>query len=373
MALPTTEIFLRSPYWVTVTQADLDYVICDLRIWTGALSAEPANPDVKLRSTAGLENTTSMDIGEFARDFVEVSFSGTEESNAVFISYQLTKYIKGAVSEPTPEAKVYLTGLDGYGTFQDGVNFQWYNKIMMSDSTVTMYNDTPMYIPVLQNNLTGYKLQRYAAGYGDRSNLSTYHTVTGLTPVENTANMIKYVISFNGGIYADRVVFNFNDISDKYVDIDYEQCNKHGNTQLYFVNRLGCVQEISLFGRFDVSIEAESEKYKRNLLVNGNYTNTRHQDYTLNKNGKITMSINSGWRSEEENDTFIEMMMSEQVWIKVNSSKLGRGWVPKTQNTWTIPVNVSSNSSQIKNALNDKLINYNFRFEAAHDWINTVR
>ena len=371
MALPTTEIFLRSPYWLTVTETDLDYVICDLRIWTGALSAEPANPDVKLRSTAGLEDTTSMDIGEFARDFVEVIFSGTNESNAVFISYQLTKYIKGSVSEPTPEAKVYLTGLDGYGTFQDGVNFQWYRQIMMSDSVVTMYDDTPMYIPVLQNNLTGYQLQRYAAGYGGA--LSTFHTVTGLTPVENTANMIEYVASVIGGVYADRVVFNFNNTGNQYVDINYEQCNKHGNTSLYFVNRLGCVQEISFFGRFDVSMEAESEKYKRNLLVNGNYNKTRHQDYTLNKNGKITMSLNSGWRSEEENDTFIEMMMSEQVWIKVDTSRLGKGWVPKELDYWTIPVNVSSNSSQIKNALNDKLINYSFKFDAAHDWINTVR
>ena len=86
--LPTKDIFLRSPYWLNINETDLDFVLCELRIWTGALYEEPLEADIKLRSTA-LNNKTSIDIAEYARDFVEVTFSGTEESNAVFISYQL--------------------------------------------------------------------------------------------------------------------------------------------------------------------------------------------------------------------------------------------------------------------------------------------
>jgi hypothetical protein len=242
---------------------------------------------------------------------------------------------------------------------------------MMSDSVITAYKDTSVSVPVLQNHLTGYKLQRYASGYG--GNYTTYHTVTGLTPTENTANMVEYVVSVQGGVYADKIVFEFDNTADQYVEIKYADCNKYGNTELFFVNRLGCVQEMNFFGRFDVKMKSKKEKYKRNLLVNGNYNSTRHQDYVLNKNGSITMSLNSGWRSEDENDTFIEMMMSEQVWIKVDSTKLGKGWSPKESPFWTVPVNVTTSETEVKNALNDKLINYTFRFEAAHDWINSVR
>lgn len=372
MALPTKEIFLRSPYWLTITETDLDYVLCDLRVWTGNLSSEPLYPDVKLRST-GLNDTTSMDISEFARDYVEVIFGGIADSNAVFISYELSIYTAGQATDPTPETRVYLTGLDGYGTFQDGVNFQWGNNLMISDDTITAYHETAVRIPVLQNSFTGYKLQRYAAGYGDQSNLSTYHTVTGLTPTESTSQMIKHVSSLNGGIYADRIVLEFDAYSDEIVDIIYSDCSKYGNTVVYFVNRLGCTQEIHFRGRFDVSMNAKGEQYKRNLLVNGSYNNTRHQEYTLNRNGNIKMSLNSGWVDESENDTFIEMMMSEQVWIQIDSTKLGAGWIPKQSPLWTVPVTVKSSSSEIKNKVNNKLINYSFDFEAAHDWINTVR
>ena len=372
MALPTTEIFLRSPYWVTTTETDLDYVLCELRVWTGDLSAEPAYPDVKLRST-GLNDTTSIDIAEFARDYVEVTFGGVADSNAVFISYQLYIYAAGQSTDPTPETRVYLTGLDGYGTFQDGVNFQWSNQVMISDNIVTAYHESSVRIPVLQNNFTGYKLQRYAAGWGDQNNLSTFRTVTGLTPVENTSDIINYIQSSYIGQYADRIIFEFSGSSDETVDIFYSDCSKYGNTKVHFVNRLGCTQEIHFKGRFDVSMKSKGSQYKRNLLSNGSYNNTRHQDYTLNRNGNIKMSLNTGWVNESENDTFIEMMMSEQVWIQVDSSKLGVGWIPKQSSLWTVPVTVKSNSSEIKNKVNDKLINYSFEFEAAHDWINTVR
>tara|TARA_R100000951_G_scaffold21340_1_gene17767 strand:+ start:2776 stop:3894 length:1119 start_codon:yes stop_codon:yes gene_type:complete len=372
MALPTTDIFLRSPYWVTIEETDLDFVLCDLRVWTGNLVNEPVEADIKLRSTA-LNGVTSFDLAEFARDFVEVTFAGTAESNAVFISYQLQKFT-GGVIDPLPplETKVYLTGFDGYGLFQDGANSQWNKQVMISDSKVTVYNDTTISIPVKQNLLTGYKLQRYAGSYG--GTLTTFYTVTGLFPTENTTNMVTQVATSYQSDYADRVVFEFNGQADEKVDISYAPCTKYGRTLIYFVNKLGATQTITFNGKSDVKMKTESNDYKRNIIQsNGSYDSTRHQRHVLNKNGSINLQINSGWISEEENDTIIELMLSEQVWIDVDAERLGRGWVPKTTSTWTIPVNIKSDETLIKNKLNDKLINYTFTFEAAYDWINTVR
>ena len=66
-------------------------------------------------------------------------------------------------------------------------------------------------------------------------------------------------------------------------------------------------------------------------------------------------------------------MMSEQVWVQVEADKLGRGWTPKTSEYFTIPCNIESDSTTILNKSNDKLINYTFSLDAAHDWINNVR
>lgn len=366
--LPTTEIFLRSPYWVTVTETNLDLVECELRIWTGDLSAEPTYADIKLRST-GLNNTTSIDLAEFARDFVEVIFNTGADSDAVFISYELTVFSNG--TDGVAQSRVYLTGLDGYGTFQDGINFQWYKQVMISDTNVTAYPDTSVNIPVLQKTLTGYSLQQYAGSYG--GTLTTFHTVTGITQIQNTSSLIRYVVSSNGGTYADRILFHFSNQADEFVDIKYTNCSSYGNTRVYFVNRLGCTQQYHFFGKFEVSMAAKDKDFKRNILVNGDYDSTRHQKTILNKNGSINITLNSGWRNEEENDTIIEMMMSEQVWMIVDSTKLGNGWIPKKSSSWTIPVNITSNKETIKSRLNDKMINYKFKFEAAHDWINSVR
>ncbi len=368
--LPEQEIFLRSPYWLTISETNLDYVLCELRIWTGNLQNEPVEADAKLRST-GLNDKTSIDIAEFARDFVEVTYDGSAESNAVFISYQLTIYQNGDFDNPTVQDKVYLTGLDGYGVFQEGVNFQWYNEVMITDSDVTAYPDTSIAIPVKQFDLEGYTLQKRTSFANPP--YTDFHSVTGITTSEDTSDVIRYVDSAYQGQYADRIVFHFYNKPDEIVNITYGNCTKYGLTKCYFVNRLGCIQEVHYFGRFDVSMKTKSESYKRNIIENGNYSKTRHQKYTLNKNGSVLMSINSGWKNESENDTMMEMMLSEQVWLTIATSKLGLGWLPKLSNSWVVPVNIKTEQTEIKNKLNDKLINYKFKFEAAHDWINTVR
>ncbi len=366
MALPTDEILLRSPYWVTKTDSTLDYILVDLRVWTGDLSSDrPDNATIKLRSTA-LNGTASIDIAELARDFVEVAFTSQEESSSVFIEYQVTSvYSDGSSTIHTAEE---LIGLDGYGTFTDGANFSISDKVLISADKIHSYTDTNNRIPVLATTFTGYKLQRLSyVGYSD------FHTASVSAPSDDTEDVIAYVNTSNGGVYADRVVFEFSDGPDVIKYIEYQDCNKHGVTVCYFVNRFGAVQQIHFSGRFNVSLSAEDTKYTRNILENGSYSEFKHQERILQKNGKISMELNTGWVPEEDNDTFIELMMSEQVWVNVDADKLGVGWVPKQSNTYTIPVNLESKNLDVKNRLNDKVINYSFKFKASNDWINSVR
>lgn len=371
MALPTTKILLRSPYWITREGDELDHIFIDLTIWTGDLVAdEPSSYSIRLRSTA-LNGKVSVDIAEFARDFVEVTYDGVSESNAVWISYQVSQYSTDPSTPILTEFKEYAVGFDGYSVFQDGINYQWYRQILLNSNSATLYPDTNFEIPILQDHLTGWKLQTLTPNTSDLYH--TYHFATGLTPVENTSEVVQGINTSYQGVYADRVLFEYDNAPDEYYYLDYSPCSLHGLTVLTFVNRLGASQDLHFSGRFDVNMQAESSTYKRNILVDGNYSDTRHQQYVLNKNGNITMSLNTGWISEEENDTIIEMFMSEQIWIKVEIDKLGVGWLPKQSSNYIVPVNLKSEMTPIKNKLNDKLINYTFKFEAAHDWINTVR
>lgn len=375
MALPTENIFLRSPYFVNKTETDLNYIRIDLRIWNGLLEAdEPLDPTIRLRSTA-LNGYAYADIAEFARDYVEVTFSGTQDSSAVFISYELT-YILSNGSETT-EPKVFLIGLDGYSTFPEGTNFQFYNDVALSSEEVNVYSDSNANIPVFTKELTGWDLESFSSVTNPPYNSFRSVSVTPLGDEPpssiNTSDVVRYVDTSYQSQYADRVVFHFSNAPDEIVYVNYIDCNRYGLTRVYFVNRYGCLQELHLSGKFEVGIKGSSNKFTRNLLDNGEYSVTRHQKSILNKNGNIFMSLNTGWLSEEENDSFIQLVMSEQVWIDVDVSRLGLGWLPKQASKYTIPVNITSESMNIKNRLNDKLINYSFEFEAASDWINNVR
>ena len=365
MALPASKIFLRSPYWISKTITNLNYILVDLYVWNGSLTAdEPTAPNIQLRSTA-LDGYASIDIAEFARDLVEVTFNGTQDSNAVWVKYQITWVNNDETSGV--DGPVSLTGLDGFSYFEDGINYQYASNVLMGQNTIRTSQSTTVKVPVLQDKLVSYGLQTYSAGV-----YTQFYTVTGLSPAEDTDSVIKYVNSSYSGTYADRIQFNFSSGSPEYVYVQYEDCSRYGVKEVFFVNRYGATQELNTFGRFDVSLSTQDDKYKRNLLVNGNYDSTRHQNTILNKNGKIMMTLNTGWYLEEDNDIFVEMMLSEQIWIRVDRDSLGMGWVGK-QASFIVPVNLKSQEMQVKSKLNDKMINYTFEFEAAADRINTVR
>ena len=377
MALPTNKILLRSPYWITSTDANLSYILVNLRVWLGELADEPADVTIKLKSTA-LNGTASVDISELARDFVEVSFGTSvdeEESNAVFVSSILSSFYTDGSS--STESKEYYLGFDGYGTFTDGANYSFSSKILMSTEIVRSYSDTNNRIPVLASDVTSYTLQR-------RKNLAgsvTYPaindannnpiTVTVPSPV-STSDAVFYIDTSASGQYADRVEINTTG-GTEYVYIEYQECNKYGYTPAYFVNRFGAMQQVHFTGRFNISMQSEDTKYTRNILEGGTYNKFRHQQYVLSKNGKVSLEFNTGWIPEEENDTFLELIMSEQVWLQVDSSKFGVAFVPKQTNKYILPVHLTTKNLDIKTGLNDKLINYTFKFEAANDWINSIR
>lgn len=368
MALPTNKVFLRSPYWVSKSRPNLEYIVVKLWVWTGDLTAdEPVDPDLSLRSTA-FEGVAEIDIAEFARDQVEVDFNGLEDSAAVWIKTEITWYDDDGITKGT-DAAVYYTGLDGFTYFEEGSNYNYPYQVLTGSTVLRAPEAEAMRIPVLQDDLFQVGLQ-----YWNGFTWFEYHTFTGYTPTEDTSQVVRYITTAYAGVYAERVQFYFNTAPNEYRYIQYEECTMYDPMEVFFVNRYGAIQELNMFGRFDISMSTEDEKYKRNLAGSGGSYNTqKHQHRTLYKNGKIKLTINTGWYDETENDTFTEMMLSEQVWIRVDRDQLGFGWLPKTGSSFVVPVNLVSQDLQLKKKRADKLINYTFEFEAASDRINSVR
>jgi hypothetical protein len=119
MALPSSRIYLRSPYFVSLERADLSKIFVELYVYTGTLTTDkPSDYTVRLVSDAYVLSNgnyyAEIDIAEFARDYVEPVYSGSNVSNAIWIEYDLY-YADDGDTSLTLEGSYTLTGLDGGG------------------------------------------------------------------------------------------------------------------------------------------------------------------------------------------------------------------------------------------------------------------
>ena len=109
----------------------------------------------------------------------------------------------------------------------------------------------------------------------------------------------------------------------------------------------------------NTTLTTSKENYKSNILVNGSYDISKHQNRILNKQGKEKLTLNSGFYDEQYNEVFTQLMLSEKVWINIANQ--------------TLPIEITSSSFAYKTSLNDKLINYTIEIEYAFNKINNIR
>ena len=101
------------------------------------------------------------------------------------------------------------------------------------------------------------------------------------------------------------------------------------------------------------------ERYKSNILTNGTYQTYNPQIKVLTKNGKRSLTLNSGFYPESNNKVFEQLFLSEKVWIEYKAKTLG--------------ITIESKSFNYKTSLTDGLINYTIDVSFAFDTINNIR
>ena len=139
---------------------------------------------------------------------------------------------------------------------------------------------------------------------------------------------------------------------------DIEEC-KYTPYKVTFENRFGALQDLWFFKRSNKKLTTKKETFKRNIIVNGTYNVSSHQQKVLTKNGVEKMTLNTGFYPELYNDIFKELQLSENVWIEIENR--------------ITPVNVESSGLEYKTQLNEKLINYTVDLSFAFDTINNIR
>lgn len=382
----------RSPYYFRATRSGALSVVLTLKIWNGDKTTPIASPQYTLTKntitpTSG-DPYATFEIAELVRDYVDITFDGTYAVDAVWVRVDFSFYdgLNGTGNSLAGGGNTTLLFLDGYGYFEEGINPDANNTILIDNSVVWRPQDENIRIPVLCDERDA-DVVMVSKGEPVRT-----ETLTGTNVA---SSVIKYA-SVSGDISADNYkqrvlstggIFENNPLLwevDNYVDINlvdeirvyrddvYEkivvrtqQCDKYPDRKVTFLNKNGAFQDLYFFAKEIESITSTGDRYKSNQLnlQTPSYSATKHQYQQFDKQAKESVRLNTGFVSEDYNEVIKQLMLSEYVWLT------------KTTDTEhnIYPVIPTTSEVTFRTSLNDKMVAYEIEFEYAFDKIQNIR
>ncbi len=294
--------------------------------------------------------------------------------------------------------------LDGYLYNTDPYGFDFtefiHNNGSYAGSSDVIYklDDAPLEIPTIlltdfnisQSNLTDNNID--VALYKNGELLETFsNSVSGSTGAAGFSsgyNIPYTFLSFQQRVEIQEGIYERNKcIEDfleefKLLDVDkvivsnkysakvltvktIEEC-KYNPYKLIFKNRFGVKESLWFFKKSQVSLKVTSENFRANQFKQRNagfepaIDNTVRSMQQYNKNGKESITLNSGFVDEALNESFKQLMLSEEVTLFDYDNNVLQA------------VNVVDTELKYKTSVNDKLINYTVELEMSNNIIDDI-
>tara|TARA_R110002110_G_scaffold5856_6_gene29842 strand:+ start:1916 stop:3094 length:1179 start_codon:yes stop_codon:yes gene_type:complete len=390
-----TQINLRSPYYIKVSQTGLTSATLSLYIYTGTFTANGSVAAGTLRYSItkkplGTNTFVVYEVSELIRDYLEIEFNGSYDSDVVWINAIPTSNGTGSINV-TPDNTNGFVGLDGYGYFEQGANPTLSTNLLQSNRTIFALDDNLFRVPVFVQGTNSVSLLY-------KGEVKTNIDLTSAS-VDETSEQIRYISanSTNSGdvdydSFVERVLndggtfegstclddflgdFSVDLIDEVYVSSDsgtevikiitLEEC-KYTPIKVTFVNKFGAIQDLIFFKKSTDSTIVKGEEFKSAVFDQSTltYKTYQHQRTQFMVQGNDSISMNTGFINEDYNQVIEELMLSEQVWATfiTDTQELVRPLVPKTK------------SLTFKTTLNDNLVDYAIDFDIANDKINNIR
>ncbi len=326
----------------------LDRAELELYIYDGT-SGTYTDSDLKYelsKTRLSTQDNILFEISELVRDYIDITFNNDYLSTTKWVTAITRLYDADGdeFASGSPVTNNYLA-MDGYGYFEDGINPQLSDNLLISNNT--------LYLP---ENTAG-KLPIFAEGVGK---VTIDSVDTQITDDGNSNQKIQYVT-----IPADSSTIQVYDTDDttllKTVTVNNVCEPKFTPYKLTFVNKFGAYQDMYFFKKFVESMAITDELYKANIINTSTltYPTYKGQQERYNVSATKKVVLNSGFVNEDYNLAIEELLLSENVWIR---------WEGRT-----LPIIVRTKEHTYKTSLNDKLINHTLEFEFAFSKINNIK
>ena len=165
------------------------------------------------------------------------------------------------------------------------------------------------------------------------------------------------------------VSFNIDDIDEVLITTDHgtktvevkpiKEC-KFSPYILTFKNRYGVDEDLWFFKKSTKRINVSSEDFMANQFEQRSAGLLTRSNQEYNKNGKESIELNSGFVPEAFNESFKQLLLSEEVKLY------------DYDNNEEYAVKVTESSLTYKTSVNDKLINYTIGVEFSNNVIDNI-
>lgn len=292
------------------------------------------------------QDNVLFEISELVRDYIDVTFNNDYLSRTKWVT-AITKLYDADGEEFTtgsPVTNNYLA-MDGYGYFEDGINPQLSDNLLMSNTTIYLPEGTAGKLPI------------FAEGVGK---VTIDSVDTQITDNGNSNQKIQYIT-----IPADSSTIQVYDTDDATllatVSINNVCEPKFTPYKVTFLNKHGAYQDMYFFKKAVESMSVTDELYKANIINTSTvtYPTYKGQQERYNVSATKKVQLNTGFVNENFNLAVEELLLSENIWIR---------WEGRT-----LPVIITTKDHTYKTSLNDKLINHTLDFEFAFSKINNIK
>lgn len=198
---------------------------------------------------------------------------------------------------------------------------------------------------------------------GSLNATGTYNYTYTQTQTANNGLNFFVPTGFVGSIDNVSIVESFGIKTDTITVKTLDEC-KYEPKKFTFVNKFGALQDIYFFKKQVNKMDVTKESYNANTLSNTyTYDRSVHTKRDFNIKAKESFTFSSGYLSEEYNEVFKQMMLSEKVWITN---------ITETEEQ-VLPINVKTSNITYKTSLNDRLVEYTIEFENSYNVLNDIR
>ena len=283
----------------------------------------------------------------YENGYITVTISG--EINGVAQADQVSNYFctDGYVYSSEKPDKDFVTELEN-NSFYAG-----------SSDTIYKLDGYNLRIPILNpkeyattSNVYVYFMYQGSAVYTDTLTYTNLSTKISRWGGNSNINVDEIQVSSDHGVKTIKVK-------------EIEEC-KYNPYRITFKNKYGVMEDLWFFKKSVSSMSVESEEFRANQFKQRS-SGGRDRDAGLvrsskeyGKNGTESITLNSGFVSEELNESFKQLMLSEEVQLLDSDNDVLKA------------VKISDSSLKIKTSVNDKLINYTIEVEFSNNIIDDV-